>query len=97
MWQWAFDPKSCGQDQPTATFACQVVAGWTVPWDKMNSKGTDSGDLPWAWGLDGIIDHTCQGPSVLLDPAAIFLHWFQWPSFEPGYTLNPYAARLKCN
>ena len=97
LWQRALQPKTCGQGQPEATFACQLVDGWSVPWDTMNSSGKDTGDLPWAWGIDRVIGHACQGPSMLLDPAAILTRWFAWQSFSAAYTSNPYLQGLSCN
>jgi hypothetical protein len=94
IWSMAQVRTSCGQSEPTAIFACQA----TPPWDRFNARGADKGDLPWVWGTTKVIGHVCNGPNMLLDPAAIFLDWFQFPpdSFSATYKVHLYTASFTC-
>lgn len=94
LWQRAWEPDACGQDEPSALFACQEER----PWDKFNSSGEDAGDLPWVWGVERVLDHTCDGPDILLEPAEVFLQWFVFPpgTFSTTYVDQPYRLRVPC-
>jgi hypothetical protein len=94
LWSMAQDASSCGQSQPTAIFACESKP----PWDIFNSRGEDKGDLPWVWGIDRTIEYVCDGPNILLDPAAVFIDWFIFPpnSISATYKVHPYAAIFMC-
>jgi hypothetical protein len=92
LWHKAQDPVYCGQTENTAIFACQSA----MPWDVFNSEGDDAGDLPWVWGIDHVNDHLSDGPNILLNPAEIFLEWFEFPpsTFSSVYQYQPYIVSL---
>jgi hypothetical protein len=63
----------------------------------MNAAGDDAADLPWVWGVAGVIETTCTGRSVLLHPGFVFASKFEWPTgrFDPDSSVsNDYLARL---
>lgn len=89
-WQWVgYDLKdiadlfilahknwSCGQWEPYALFRCDAHG---VPWDKFNAFADDAGDLPWAWGLTGVVDNAFER-NMLINPGWIFRRYFYWPT-----------------
>lgn len=94
LWIKAQDPAYCGDKEPTAIFSRSVV-----PCVKFNGLGKDEGDLPWVWGTNQVIDRVCGNePNVLLNPAAIFQAWFEFPAntFSNTYVFQPYVMSTPC-
>lgn len=95
LWDFAHLDTSCGQDGDTHLYRCEG----TTPWDTLNGADTDAGNLPWTWGVSGVIGHVCDAPSMLLDPAAILDAYFEYPpgDYSPSYLSNRYAATSTCS
>ena len=91
----AMHPLFCGQDQATALYACRDRGR---PWDIMNSAGDDEGDLPWVWGLNGVVGGACREPNMLLFPGYLFWGYFRWPGgvFNGcSYNTNEYLNAIR--